>query len=1189
MYLKQVELQGFKSFATKSTFEFHNGITCIVGPNGSGKSNISDAVRWVLGEQSARQLRGRHMQDVIFSGTQTRRPVSFASVSLLLDNADHALPVDFEEVRVTRRIYRSGESEYLLNGSACRLRDIQELFYDTGVGKEGYSLIGQGQIEKILNGKPQDRRELFDEAAGIVKFKRRKAAALKKLEHEREDLIRVNDILTELERRVGPLKSQSEKAKKYLRLREMRKEADVQLFALQTEQAAAQKAVLEESLSHLEEELSEAREKYETGKDKTDRIEAQQKAQERRIEELQTLVNESALQKNTLSHQVELIAAQSRADELSGAHYAKRLADIEASAAQKADERSQDAEKKADLQTQMEEALCARAENAAELSEIDETIRLAQARIDEINGEILALMEEKTQAEGRHRHYDTLLQETRLRKEALQEEEAAAQDLIRQKRADAEVQNDALEAARHQLRDEREALERAQDTLEELTGERNALRDHLEEIRHTLAKAQSQRETLRNMAERYEGYGQSIRKVMQKHHPGVIGVVADLLQVDQKYETAVETALGGSIQNIVTKDAGAAREMIDYLKKERLGRATFLPLTDVAGRRAAQETQALREPGVIGTADTLVTCEEAYRGIVSSLLGGILVTDNVDHALAIARKYRHALRIVTLEGEYLRPGGSMTGGAFKNGSNLLGRRREQEALTRRIREAEADRSKTSARLDEITQLRADLREQIVSAQDAIAGSEIAENAALMELKRLSDEAASQETRIGEIREAAGQLDARLAESGAQHEDTSAAIRQIEEKRGALEAENAQTADRLQAAMQERSVLSERAEQLMLSVQSIEQNMAFLQENMDRLSAEEAALDEEAQGIRRTQEAARERAASSTDRSDQILASIEEAGRQGEQAQADLEEARHARDLLNASYRAFFEEREALTQDIARLEKEEFRLNDLIARLAESQEKQDEYIWEEYGLTRREAIAAGQNPEASETALKKQTKELTAEIKSLGNVNVNAIEEYQEVGERYELMTGQKADIEEAAENLEKMIANLETGIRRQFREQFALIQAEFQKVFSELFGGGHGALELVQGEDDLETGIDIIAQPPGKKLQNMMQLSGGEKALTAICLLFAIQNLKPSPFCILDEIEAALDEPNVDRFAQYLKRLSGRTQFIVITHRRGSMAVADRLYGITMQEKGVSAQVSVELAEAQLAEEEAQE
>ena len=1190
MYLRQVELQGFKSFAEKTTFEFHKGITCIVGPNGSGKSNISDAVRWVLGEQSARQLRGHNMQDVIFAGTQNRRPVSFASVSLLLDNADGMLPVDYQEVRVTRRIYRSGESEYLLNGTACRLRDIQELFYDTGVGKEGYSLIGQGQIEKILSGKPKDRRELFDEAAGIVKFKRRKSAALKKLEAQQENLIRVNDIITELERQVTPLKHQSEKAKTYLRKRDAMKEADVKLFFIQSSAFEEQKLRFEENIAQLQEELKEKREGYEKGREETDRIEEAQHRQEETIERLQSQVNEYTLLKSALEHQIELLSAQGRADELSREHYAGRLKDLEASLCEKEAQRTSNAQKLEELKKALGETKAQQEETAGALEVLNRSITAMQARIDEINAQILSLMEEKTQAEGRHRHYDTLLQETSQRRADLKAQELQAASLRDEKAKEAEKYDAAYREDAAQIGQLKKKLQETQTVLASLTDERNTLRDTLEEIRRSLAQASSKLETIRNMAERYEGYGQSIRKVMQKHHPGVIGVVADLMHTEKRYETAIETALGGSIQNIVTTDADAAREMIDYLKKERLGRATFLPLTDVTGRRAsAQEERALQEKGVIGTADALVTCDARYRGIASSLLGGILVVDDADHAILIARKYRHSLRIVTLEGEYLRPGGSLTGGAFRNHSNLLGRRREQEALSETVTKLRSRQDDTASRLDEITLQRGNLRDEIARLQEEISQKEITANTALMDLKRLSDEEKNLCAQIEQTRAQIEEMDARLQESGTQHADSTQQIRRIEEERTALEDENAVLSQRYRAETREQKKRSEEAEKQALSIQSLNQNAGFLKTEMQRLSDETAQLQKEADAIRKTQSDALSRAASFSDRTGQIEAQIKEAQLKAQEADETLREARAEKEKLSASYRQFFEAREALTQDIARLEKEEYRLKEGLSRLEETMESRISFLWEEYGLTQREALQQGSICTESETALKKRTKELSAEIRSLGHVNVNAIEEYQEVGERYELMTAQRSDIEEAAGNLDKMIANLDSGMRKQFREQFARIQEEFQKVFSELFGGGHGSLELVQDEDDLETGIDVIAQPPGKKLQNMMQLSGGEKALTAISLLFAIQNLKPSAFCILDEIEAALDEPNVERFAQYLQKLSGRTQFIVITHRRGSMAAADRLYGITMQEKGVSVQVSVELAQEALDRQESEE
>lgn len=1184
MYLKQIELAGFKSFALKTKFEFHSGITGIVGPNGSGKSNVSDAVRWVLGEQRAKQLRGANMQDIIFAGTENRKPVSYASVSLTLDNSDSVLPVEYKEVTVTRKIYRSGESEYLLNGTNCRLRDIQELFYDTGVGKEGYSLIGQGQIERILNGKPQERRELFDEAAGIVKYKRRKATAQKKLENEQENLIRVNDIIYELEKQVGPLKRQSEKARIYLQKREEQKILDLQLYAIQVEKAEEERKELDKNIGILTAQLKEVRDSYEKGKNDSGKIEATMENLETQITELRKLQSEDSLKKQGSEHKIELLKAEIRAEELSGAHYSKRMADLSAEIEEKLQERSSYEERIKDNQKKQADILEMRQEIARELREINGKIQEARGRSEEIQNEILKLMEQKSSAESRHQHFHTLMEQIQIQEKQLSEEELQAGEELSRREGELSSWRSQFQEKEAQRKAFDEQIAQEEAKLQELTEKRDDLAIRYEEADREFMRKQSRRDALTNLAERYEGYGNSIRRVMEKKstESGIIGVVADIIRVEKAYETAIETALGGSIQNIVTEDEPSARRMIDYLKKNRFGRATFLPLTSVRKRSRAREEDALREAGVIGLADSLVKTEERFSGIVSSLLGGILVVDSIEHALAIAKKYHYSMRIVTKEGEFLRPGGSLTGGAFKNNSNLLGRKRELEQLQKEINELNESRKRIRIEQEKVREGRIRQRERIEEAKQEAAKREVAANTAKLNVSRLEDvigQTKKQLTRIAEDGEIAKKKLLQMETEGKSVLDQSKAI---EEKRKSLEEEAAALSTELEQKLSSRNEIDKRSEDLSKSEASFASTRNFLRENLERSGRELAKLKEDREAIAKTQTEARAGSGEKRQEIGRLQEEIRELAEELSSAEKKLEQAVKARDELNVSYREFFEKREEMTKQIADLEKEEFRLNTRSEQLEHQTESQDAYIWEEYELTRNHALEQAQPTEESPSEIKRKTKEIRDEIRGLGNVNVNAIEEYKDVSERYEFLSGQRADMEEARGNLEQMIGSLDNGMRRQFREQFERIQKEFQKVFQTLFGGGKGSLALTEGDDILEAGIEINAQPPGKKLQNMMQLSGGEKSLTAIALLFAIQNLKPSPFCILDEIEAALDEPNVDRFAQYLQRLSKSTQFIVITHRRGTMNAADRLYGITMQEKGVSAQVSVDLAEEEI-------
>ena len=948
MYLKNIEVQGFKSFAQKINFEFHNGITGIVGPNGSGKSNVGDAVRWVLGEQSAKQLRGGNMQDVIFSGTELRKPLSFASVAITLDNSDHKLPVDFEEVTVTRRLYRSGESEYRINGSSCRLKDINEMFYDTGIGKEGYSIIGQGQIDKILSGKPEERRELFDEAAGIVKFKRRKNTTLKKLEEEQQNLVRVTDILSELTKQLEPLERQSETAKIYLAKRENLKELDVNMFLLEYEHTGKLLKELEEKTRIAEGQLKEAQDAHSRTRDEYERLEKSLEELNEHMDALREASRDRAIRRQQLEGEINVLHEQILAGEQNDSHYRSRLSTIQEDTKKKTADKEALDEQKADLQSGLKETSQKLKEEQDKLENIQSNIEECTQAVEDGKNEIIEILNSRANTKGKAQRFDAMMEQLDIRKAgisqrilSLKTQEEEQQSAINEAKAEYDAITEAIAATNQEGSRLTKEIREIQESMKQQSTQ-------LEAGQTAYHREASRLESLRNITERYDGYGNSIRRVMEQKDqvPGIRGVVADIIHVEKNYEIAIETALGGSIQNIVTDNEQTAKQMIEFLKKNRYGRATFLPLNSISARGDFNQRGALNEPGAIGLASGLVTADREYAGLIGYLLGRVLVVDNIDHAIAIARKYRHSIRMVTLEGESLSPGGSMTGGAFKNNSNLLGRRREIEELEKKVKELAAQYNA--------------IRQSLVENR----------------------------TKRNEMRDTVASLQQKLRE------------------------------------------------------QSIQQNTARM--------------------------------------------------------------------------------------NIEQLEKK------------------------------------------------------AEEIRALGSVNVNAIEDYRELLERHTFLNGQYNDLLEAEKTLEQIIKELDEGMRKQFSEKFGEIQKEFDKAFKELFGGGRGTLELAEDEDILEAGIRIISQPPGKKLQNMMQLSGGEKALTAIALLFAIQNLKPSPFCLLDEIEAALDDSNVGRFAGYLQKLTKNTQFIIITHRRGTMNAADRLYGITMQEKGVSTLVSVDLVENQL-------
>ena len=1184
MYLKNIEVQGFKSFAQKINFEFHNGITGIVGPNGSGKSNVGDAVRWVLGEQSAKQLRGGNMQDVIFSGTETRKPLSFASVAITLDNSDHKLPVEFNEVTVTRRLYRSGESEYLINGSACRLKDINEMFYDTGIGKEGYSIIGQGQIDKILSGKPEDRRELFDEAAGIVKYKRRKNTTIKKLEDEQQNLVRVTDILSELTKQLGPLERQSETARIYLAKRDSLRELDVNMFLLESRQTEKDLLVLREKNETASAQLEDTNTEYQQTKVEYDRLEQELEELNRQMDELREKTQQNALQKQQLEGQINVLNEQIQAALQSDTHFKNRLEIVEEDLKQRVQARSEVEEEKGSLHTIVKEAQKRLTDQEDRLHTVQEQISQCESAVEDGKNEIIEILNSRATTKGKAQRFDTLMEQVGIRKAEVNQHilhlksEEAQQKTIRAK---AQSEYDQITEEIHEIDQKSRQMDQQVHSLsEDLKKQTTQL-----EISQTAYHREASRlESLRNITERYDGYGNSIRRVMEQKDrvSGIRGVVADLIQVNKEYEIAIETALGGSIQNIVTDNEQTAKRMIEYLKKNRFGRATFLPLNSINTRGEFSQKDALKETGVIGLASDLVTTEKEYTGLTRYLLGRVLVVDQIDHAIAIAKKYHHSLRMVTIEGESLSPGGSMTGGAFKNNSNLLGRRREIEELEGKVASQKEEVSRLTASMEENRHKRNQLRDQISQLQEQLRSKYVAQNTAKMNLAQLNDK--EQEIRDGyeRIRLDQEQIRRQLSEIKQDHDKIDEELKASRQDEKELETYIETRQKELEEWKNEESSVQRKLEDLRLEASTTQQKESFASENLSRLISEIQGLVQEKQTILETLKQGNQEMENKRRSVEELKEAVSGFGGQEEADRQQLENWQKEKDQKNTSHKAFFEKRDHLSGQISLLDKECFRLKSQMEKLEESREAQISYMWEEYEITPNNALQYRKEEYTDLKEMKKQITQLKDEIRKLGSVNVNAIEDYKNLQERHAFLSGQYEDLKKAEAQLENIIRELDEGMRQQFSEKFRDIQREFDKAFKELFGGGKGTLELEEDVDILEAGIKIISQPPGKKLQNMMQLSGGEKALTAIALLFAIQNLKPSPFCLLDEIEAALDDSNVGRFAGYLQKLTKNTQFIIITHRRGTMNAADRLYGITMQEKGVSTLVSVDLVENQL-------
>ena len=1186
MYLKSIEINGFKSFANKIVFEFPQGITGIVGPNGSGKSNIGDAVRWVLGEQSARQLRGSKMEDVIFSGTQSRRPMGFAYVAITFENANRIIPLDYEEVTVARRVYRSGESEYLINGSSCRRRDIVELFYDTGIGKEGYSIIGQGQVEKILSGKIEDSRELFDEAAGIAKYKKNRTVTEKSLEQERQNLERVTDILAELEKQVGPLEEQSAKAKEYLKIRDEEKDIDIHLFLYDYDRLKKEQEESERQYHIVSGDLNETRKTYDKIKDKNGKLQEQTQSVTESLEAKESEREELRRKKESKDNEIMILSHKSESNSLLITHY-------EELEKQSLEEKHAKTEEVEQLKKAIEQKEQSVKEGQETLKVLEESIvakrkeqQTCEEKISGENDRLFSIMNSSSDTKEKLSRYKTMEEQLEIRNaeynsryisfnSELKEYNEAAEDLLKQ-------QTEAGDT----FEEEEKLYQKLKEEEQHLQEKEQKYQDEMGSLNQEYLRTKSRYETLINITERYDGYNQSIRRIMEQKsvNPGIIGVVADILTLPAKYETAIEIALGGALQNIVTEDNETAKKMINFLKKNRFGRATFLPLTNIRRRNSTISPAVLQDEGVIGIASTLVQVEERFQALVESLLGRTVVVDTVDHALALSRKNNFSLRLVTLDGELLNPGGAITGGAFRHSGNLLGRKREIEECKDTLRKAKAT-------WEERKQALADLkgRQQELDQQKREQKAKL--DAASLKLHDLNNQIPDMDRKKEELRE-------RIASLKDEHQILK---EQIDEIRSQKETLLKQQEDNEQIHEQNHTVLDSLKETLSvikkevsdleseknerrLSLSKMHQELEYLWNNRERIEKETENLENSLQENKKEMQRLMQENVSHEREQRTLKIALQEITIQMDEISGKLEELKQQRSTAMKKQNQIFQELESENEKLVILEKEASRLSSRQDRMKEELEGKIDYMWESYELTYNQALTLKhydlKNEEAAEK--RRQKKELQKQIKGLGNINVNAIEEYKEVGERYEFLKGQYDDIKEAEAKLLTMIEELNTAMKEQFTKEFGNIQRMFTSVFQDLFEGGTASLELMDTENILECGIRIIAQPPGKKLQNIMLLSGGERALTAIALLFAIQNLKPSPFCLLDEIEAALDDANIVRFSKYLKKLSKDTQFIVITHRRGTMNAADALYGITMQEKGISTLISVDLIDKDL-------
>ena len=1174
-------MQGFKSFPDKTVLEFNKGITAVVGPNGSGKSNISDAVRWVLGEQSTKTLRGSKMEDVIFSGTNVRKAKGFAEVTLRLDNTDRSLNKDSDEVSVTRRYYRSGDSEYLVNGESARLRDVNELFMDTGLGRDGYSIVGQGKIADMVSPKASERRDMLEEAAGISHFRYRRGDAIKRLAQAEENLVRLRDILSELESRVGPLKAQSEKAQKFIVLAGERKNLEIGIW-LNTIDKTGEKMrdqehkieIAEASHKEAQDELSKIGEMIDKAADGTRDINI--KLEEIRNsasgfeEKLSDIDSQIKVAENSILHNNETIERINR--DKAAENETEQNIDAAVSAAQECIQKAE--EQIADATRQMDE-----------LSKQEETYRLSSSEFSDraaaLSGEISALSVRLADCRVTAETANSSIEEIRSRISSIDESMGTRKDdydALLKRKADAEA---SLKEIQDEIVSVKNAIDGYTLRFENRGKKADSVKLAIDEKQRELHKGQDRVRLLEDLEKNMEGYFGAVKAVMKESGRGALrgiyGPVSQLITVKDKYSAAIETALGAAVQNIVVDNETDAKRAMGFLKEHRAGRATFLPITAIKGRVLSE--QGLDDQyGFVSIASDLVSYDNKYSEIIRWLLGRTAVAEDIDSAIAIAKKYSYRFRIVTLDGQVINAGGSMTGGSRVQNAGILSRGNEIERL----------KGSLASMQKELDGMLSDYKLLSEDASAAKAELEGAEGDLLRakeenirregELKLASDKLASVSSGVKELLEEKETLEKRIesVSSGAE-----AARSQIDELKETLENKEKElesiTGDS-KTLQKNREEVASKAAEIRLRIVSLQKDVEANTDEITRLKNRKTGhldrlseLDGEIREIEEKNDELRALTERLSADEKALKANHSDAQNQINELISQRDELEKQANDLRLHERAKSEERERLSGDIARLEERKIAMRNEYDNLTSK-------LYDEYQLTRREAAALEIEIDDYSLAAKRLA-ELKSQIRALGSVNVSAIEEYKEVSERYEFLSGQINDVETSRAELNKMIDDLTGKMAEQFREQFNRINSCFGQTFIELFGGGKAELRLEDERDVLGSDIEIKVQPPGKNVQNINLLSGGEKGLSAIALLFAILKVTPAPFCIFDEVEAALDDVNVSRYAQYVRRMTKNTQFILITHRRGTMEEADVLYGVTMQEKGVSKLLELKTAE----------
>ena len=1181
MYLKRLEMQGFKSFADKTVLEFRPGITAVIGPNGSGKSNISDSIRWVLGEQSMKSLRGSKAEDVIFAGTQNRKSLGFAEASIVIDNSDGKLPIEYNEVTVTRKLYRSGETGYFINKVPCRLKDILELFMDTGIGKDGYSIIGQGKIDEILSNKSEDRRHIFEEAAGIVKYRVRKVESEKKLEQTKLNLLRINDILTEIEGQIEPLKIQSEKAKRFLSLRDELKNIEIGLFVYnintykeRLEQIVADLKVIESQEKEENTKLETSQKSKEELKNKIDELATE-------IENMQNLGFESKTKIEQINSQISVSNERIVNNSNNIERLTKEIEEQKQRIQDFNEEKETKFSKKENLSKNKEKFEAQLKEKEDELEEISKKLSAKELEIEEKKKKVESDTDSRYERLSEINTYEVNYQNLEKTKKSTKEElESSISELDsnRLKKQEASKEFLDIDNARNKIIKQ---INEIKAKKEESIGVIKQYDDKINRLTAEYRMKESRCKFLVETEKEKDGYIKSVKSLLLALdrdvtlRSGVEGVLANLISVDKKYEVAIQMCLGQSMQNIVTATENDAKKLIEYLRQNNLGRASFLPISSVHGRKLEKITNK-NINGVIGIASDLIKFDKKYQDIIFNLLGRTVIVENMDTAIALAKQNNYSFRIVTLEGDVINPSGAISGGSVeKKTVNILGRSREIEELKDILNKLDSEIKKVSKEKEEYSQQTADIIEQSAKIEKQLQDMEITYATKKQAVQILDEQIVKLEEKKEKFKKRIEEIEQEQKNIETSKDGTKQVIENLEKEIAELNEEIKKFAELNKDDQQYIDDLNTDITDLKISVSSFDESGVSLDEMIERIEQDIKNATQSIEDKQKEIESIKEE----TSKTEEIIIDL---GKEIDRIKAEVS---NSSDKIEELKQERLEKNEEL-EKIEKVIEEQFNLlkdiREQIVKIESKKTKQEQDIddlinklWEEYEITPNNAQEY-KKPDNVQLA-QKRTAELRKEIADLGSINIDAIEDYKKMSERYEFMNSQRYDLEESIAKLRNVIAEMTTTMQNQFAEKFKQINKNFNEVFVELFGGGKAELILEDETNLLDCGIDIRVQPPGKKLQNMMLLSGGEKALTAIAILFAILKINPAPFCVLDEIEAALDDVNVNRYALYLKKFSKDTEFLVITHRKGTMEMADTVYGITMEEKGISKLLSMKL------------